>query len=66
MNLKQLLPGALLVLLVIGALLLVFRIVTGAFALVGGLFNLVLGLAIVAALVIIVVWMFAYAKKHKK
>jgi len=66
MNMKQLLPGALVALVVIGALLLVFRLLTGVFALAGGLLNTLLGLAIVVALVAIVAWMFSYAKKHKK
>jgi len=66
MNMKQLLPGALLALVVIGALLLVFRLLTGVFALASGLLNTLLGLAIVVALVAIVAWMFSYAKKHKK
>ena len=66
MNMKQLLPGALVALVVIGALLLVFRLLTGVFALASGLLNTLLGLAVVVALVAIVAWMFSYAKKHKK
>ncbi len=66
MNLKQLIPAALAAIVLIGALVLVFKLVTGAFALLGGMLDLVLGLAIVVALIAIVAWMFSYAKKHKK
>jgi O-antigen ligase len=51
---------------VIGLLVLLIRIVSGAVSIVSGGFNAVLGLAVIAALVIIVVWMFAYAKKSRK
>ena len=51
---------------VIGLLVLLFRIVSGAVSIVSGGFNAVLGLAVIAALVIIVIWMFAYAKKSRK
>ena len=49
---------------VIGLLVLLIRIVSGAVSIVGGAFNTLLGLAVVAALVVIVVWMFAYARRH--
>ena len=49
---------------VIGLLVLLFRIVSGAVSIVSGGFNAVLGLAVIAALVIIVIWMFAYARRH--
>ena len=49
---------------VIGLLVLLIRIVSGAVSVVGGAFNTLLGLAVVAALVVIVVWMFAYARRH--
>ena len=42
---------------------LLFRLVTG---LLSGAGSLILGVAVVAALVIIVVWMFAYAGIHRK
>lgn len=42
---------------------LLFRLVTG---LLSGAGSLILGIAVVAALVIIVVWMFAYAGIHRK
>ncbi len=49
---------------VIGLLVLLIRIVSGAVSIVSGGFNAVLGLAVIAALVIIVIWMFAYARRH--
>ena len=49
---------------VIGLLVLLIRIVSGAVCVVSSGFNAVLGLAVVIALVIIVIWMFAYAKRH--
>ena len=48
----------------IALLVLLIRLVSGAVSVVGGAFNTVLGLAVIAALVIIVIWMFAYAKRH--
>jgi hypothetical protein len=42
---------------------LLFRLVTG---LLSGAGSLILGIAVVAALVIIVLWMFAYAGIHRK
>ena len=42
---------------------LVFRLLAG---LASGAFNLVLGAIVVVALIVIVSWMFAYAKKKRK
>ena len=50
---------------VIGLLVLLVKIVSGAVALVGGLFNVILGVVVVVAMVLIVLWMFSYAKKHR-
>lgn len=51
--------------IVIGAVKLISGIFTGAFGLVNGLLNTVLGIVVVLALIIIVIWMFAYAKKNR-
>ncbi len=40
---------------------LLIRVVSGAFSLLSGAVNAVLGVAVVLALVIIVIWMFRYA-----
>lgn len=45
--------------LIVGAIRLVSGLVSGAV-------NLVLGVIVVAALIVIVIWMFAYAKSQQK
>ena len=40
------------------------KIVSGAFGLLSGAVNAVLGIAVLAALVVLVVWMFAHARRH--
>ena len=50
---------------VIGLLVLLVKIVSGAIALVGGFLNVIIGVAVVVAMVLIVLWMFSYAKKHR-
>ena len=51
----------------IGSLVvLLVKLIQGTAGIVGSLFNTVLGIVVVLALVIIVVWMFAYAKKSRK
>lgn len=64
-NLGKLLAVALVLAVGIGAVVLVIKLVSGAFSLIGGLLDAVLGLAVLVALVAIVIWMFRYAKKHK-
>ena len=66
MNFKQLLPTVLAAVAALGLLVLLFRLLTGVFALASGLLNTLLGLAVTVALVAIVAWMFSYAKKRKK
>ena len=51
---------------IVSGLVLLFKLITGAFSLVSSLANVLLGLFVVVALVVIVVWMFAYAKKMSK
>ena len=48
---------------VIGLIVLVIKIISGAFALLGGFLNTLLGIAVVVAMVAIVIWMLSYAKK---
>lgn len=50
---------------VIGAVVLLIKLVSGAFALIGGALNAILGVAVVLALIVIVIWMFRYAKKNQ-
>ena len=42
---------------------LLIRVVSGAFSLLSGAVNAVLGVAVILALVIIVIWMFRYASR---
>ena len=64
-NLGKILAAVLVVAVAFGAVVLVIKLVSGAFSLLSGLINAVLGLAVVLALVAIVIWMFRYAKKNK-
>jgi len=43
-----------------------FKLITGAISMVSALGNVILGVVVVVALVVIVVWMFAYARKMGK
>ena len=63
MDIKKLAFFALILLFVLAVVSLVFRLLAG---LASGAFNLVLGAVVVAALVLIVLWMFAYAKRKRK
>ena len=51
--------------LVIGAVILLIKLISGAMSVVSGLFNTVLGIVVILALIAIVVWMFSYAKRKK-
>ena len=48
----------------LGAIVLLIKVVGGTFALMNGAVNAALGFAVILALVLIVVWMFWYAKRH--
>ena len=63
MDIKKLAFLALVLLFVLAVISLVFRLLAG---LASGAFNLVLGAIVVVALIVIVSWMFAYAKKKRK
>ena len=64
MNGKKLVYAILAAAAAIALAVLLGKIVSGAFGLLSGAVNAVLGIAVVAALVVIVVWMFAYARRH--
>ena len=64
MNSRKLVYTLIAAAVVIALIVLLIRIVSGAVSLVSSGFNAVLGLIVVIALVIIVIWMFAYAKRH--
>ena len=63
MNAKTIALFVAVLLVVLAVISLVFRLLAG---LASGAFNLVLGAAVVVGLVVIVAWMFAYAKKKRK
>lgn len=50
---------------VIAAAVLVLRLAAGAISIINGMFNAVLGLLVIISLIVIVVWMFIYAKKKR-
>lgn len=65
MKLKKILPVVFVGLLAILAVVLVAKLISGAASIITGAFNAILGLVVIIALVIIVVWMFSYARKNK-
>ena len=66
MSTKQISRIVVLVAVVISLVTLLVKLIQGTAGLVGSLFNLILGSVVVIALVAIVIWMFAYAKKMRK
>ena len=64
MNGKKLVYAILAAAAAIALAVLLGKIVSGAFGLLSGAVNAVLGIAVVAALVVLVVWMFAHARRH--
>ena len=44
--------------------MLLIKVVSGAFTLLNGAVNAVIGLVVIIALVVIVIWMFRYASRH--
>ena len=55
----------LVILVIVGALTLGIKLISGAISLVSGLFNTILGLAVIVALIVIVVWMLRFAAKNR-
>lgn len=53
------------ILVVAGAIVLGIKLISGAISIVSGLFNAILGVAVIVALIIIVVWMLRYAAKNR-
>ena len=66
MDSKKIVYAALAALIAIALIVLLIKIVSGAFTLLNGTFNTIIGLIVIIALVVIVIWMFSYAKKHRK
>ena len=66
MSTKQISRMVVLAAVVISCVVLLVKLIQGTAGIVGSLFNLILGIVVVIALVVIVIWMFAYAKKMRK
>ncbi|MBQ7692775.1 MAG: hypothetical protein IJT29_04115 [Oscillospiraceae bacterium] len=64
MNSKKLVYAILTAAVAIALVVLLVKIVSGAFGLLSGAVNAVLGIVVVAALVMIVLWMFSYARRR--
>lgn len=58
-NLGKILFAVIALALIVGAITLVIKLVSGAL-------NTVLGIVVLLALVVIVIWMFSYAKRMRK
>ena len=66
MTTKQISRLVILAVVIISLVVLLVKLIQGTASVVGSLFNTILGIVVVLALVIIVIWMFAYAKKSRK
>ena len=66
MSTKQVSRLVILLAVVISCVVLLVKLIQGTAGIVGSLFNTILGIVVVLALVIIVIWMFAYARKMRK
>ena len=49
--------------IILGIIVLITKLIGGAFSLLGGAVNAVLGIVIILVLAAIVIWMFSYAKR---
>ena len=66
MSTKQISRIVVLLAVVVSFVVLLVKLIQGTAGIVGSLFNTILGIVVVIALVVIVIWMFAYAKKMRK
>ena len=55
----------LVILVIVGALTLGIKLISGAISLISGMFNTILGLAVIVALIVIVVWMLRFAARNR-
>lgn len=63
MDKKKLLTAVITGVILLGVLIVAVKLIRGAVTVVTGALNAVLGIAVVAALVVIVIWMLSYARK---
>ena len=66
MSTKEISRLVVLIAVLVFGFMLIVKLIQGTAGIVGSLFNLILGIAVVIALVVIVIWMFRYAKKAGK
>ncbi len=66
MTTKEISRLVVLVAVAVSCVVLLVKLIQGAAGIVGSVFNLILGVVVVVALLCIVVWMFAYAKKKRR
>ena len=66
MNAKKIGTLLLALAVIIGGVILAVKLISGALSIVHGLLDTILGIVVILALVAIVIWMFAYAKKARK
>ena len=64
MNSNKIVDALLASIVAIALIVLLIKVVSGAFTLLSGAVNAVVVIAVILALVVIVVWMFRYASKH--
>ena len=57
---------ALVALVLVAVVVLAVKLISGVFALASGALDTILGLALIAGLVVLVIWMFTYAAKKRK
>lgn len=65
-NVKKIIIPVLLLVVFILLIVLVLKIIGGAAAIAKGIINFFIGLIVILITVGIVVWMFSYARKHRK
>ncbi len=66
MNAKKIGGLILALALLVGGVILAVKLISGALALAHGILDTILGIVVILALVAIVAWMLAYAKKNRK
>lgn len=64
-NIRSIIFGIIGLAVVIGIIVLIAKLIGGAASIVTGAFNTVLGIFVIICLIVIVIWMFSYAKKKK-
>lgn len=62
---KKLIIGISAALLAIIVLAVIIKLIGAAAGIITGAFNAILGVAVIIALIVIVIWMFSYARKKK-